>query len=132
MRSLSLPRSLIAILFDLALLQSVAERDAVVEHETFAVPAALRFRHGFQIVQDAALELINPVKTARQQIGAGLFAADAAGAVHRHASMLVGIEMARDKILELPKACDAGIERTGKTADRNLERVSCVDHQRIR
>src|ERR1700678_3117487 len=100
----------------------MTKRDAVVEHKTFAVPAALRFRHGFQIVQDAALELIDPVETARQQIGAGLFAADAAGAVHRHVRMFVGIEMARDKILELPKACDAGIERPCKAADRNLER----------
>src|ERR1700730_6104228 len=131
MRSLSAFMSLIGILFGPALPQSVAERDAVVEHETFATPAARGFRHALEISEDAALEVIDLRKTAREQIGAGLLAADAAGAEHRDAPVFRRIEMARGKILELPKTPYAGIEGAGKCAHRNLECVAGVDHQRI-
>src|ERR1700681_1438856 len=110
MRSLSVFTSVIAIMFHSALPQSVAERDAVVKHEAFAAPAALRFRHAFQIAQNSALEVIDLGKTAREQPGAGLFAADAPGAEHRDFTVLRGVEMARGKFLELPKALDAGID----------------------
>src|SRR5437868_2678801 len=61
-----------------ALGQSVAERNALVEHETFAAPKALRLGNLFQIFQDAALEVIDLLEALRQQVGTGLFAADAA------------------------------------------------------
>src|SRR5258705_9923213 len=111
MRSLSLFTSFIGIVFHRALPQPMAERNAVVKDKTFATPAALRFRHAFQIFQDSALEVIDLRKTAREQIGACLFAANAAGAEHRDPSVLRRIEMAQSKILELPEALDAGIER---------------------
>src|SRR5882757_6771288 len=111
MRSLSVFASLIGIMFHPSLPQPVAERDAVVKDKAFAAPAALRFRHAFEIFQDAALEVIDLGKAARQQVGAGLFAADAAGAEHRDLAMPDRIEMAGGKILELPKALDAGIDR---------------------
>src|SRR5260370_19851544 len=114
MRSLSAFMSLIGILFGQALPQSVAERDAVVEHKTFATPAALGFRHALEISENAALEVIDLRKTAREQIGAGLLAADAAGAEHRDPPMFRRIEMARGKIPELPKTPDAGIDGAGK------------------
>src|SRR6266480_7140393 len=101
--------------------QPVAERVAVVKDKTFATPAALGFRHAFQVLQNAALEVIDLRKTARQQIGAGLFAADAAGAEHRHLAVLCGIETARGKFPELPKAPDARVERALECAHRDLE-----------
>src|SRR4051812_9507126 len=108
MRSLSAFTSFIAVVFHSALPQSVAECDPLVEHKTLAAPAAFRFRHAFQIFQDSALEVIDFRKAARQQVGAGLFAADAARAEHRDLTMPGGIEMVRDEILELAKALDAG------------------------
>src|SRR5437879_1809260 len=119
-------------MFHSTLPQSVAERDAVVEHEAFTPPAAFRFRHAFQIFQDSALEVVDLRKTAREQIGAGLFAANAAGAEHRNPAMSRRIEIARGKLLELPKALDAGIERARERAHRDLESVAGVDHQRVR
>src|SRR5260370_37062244 len=101
MRWLSVFSSLIAVMFRSAPPQSVAERDAVLKDKTFAMPAALGFRPVFQIVQDSAFEMIDLGKTARQQIGAGLFAADAAGAEHRDPPMLCRIEMARRQLPEL-------------------------------
>src|SRR5258708_34601159 len=131
MRSLSVLASLIASLSRLALPQSMTERDAVVEHKAFAAPAALRFRHPFQIFQDSALEVIDLAKAASEQIGAGLLAADAAGAEHRDPAMPGRIEMARGKILELPKALDAGIDRAREGTHCDLERIAGVDHKSI-
>src|ERR1035441_10453633 len=88
MRSLSVLMSLIAIGPPSALPQAVAERDAFVEDKAFAAPAALRLRYAFQILQNAALEVIDLGKAARQQITGGLFAADPAGAEHRDFAML--------------------------------------------
>src|ERR1700704_5765197 len=132
MRSLSVFSSLIGIMFHPALPQPVAERDAVVKDKAFAAPAAYRFRHAFQIFQDAALEVIDLGKAARQQKGAGLLATDAAGAEHRDLPMLRRIEILRGKILELPKAPDAGIDGALEAAHRDLEFIAGVDHKHVR
>ena len=89
-----------------AFAQSMAERNTLVEHETVAAPAALRFRDALQIFQDAALEVIDLGKATIQQIGAGLFAADTAGAEHRDLSVPRRVEFARDEILELAETAD--------------------------
>src|SRR5882757_7572624 len=107
MRSLSVLASLIGKAFRIALAQVMAECDPFVEHKAFAAPAARALRHRFEIFQDAALEVINFLESAREQIGAGLFAADTAGAEHRDLFMLLRIEGARGEILELAKAFDA-------------------------
>src|ERR1700733_9834985 len=114
------------------LLQSMAKRHAVIEHETFAAPAALRLRHAFEISENAALEMIDLLEAAREQIGAGLFAADAAGAEHRDLAMSGRIEMTCDKIPELSKAADARVKRAHESAHRDLERVAGVEHQGVR
>src|SRR5580704_1762881 len=123
MRSPSVLLSFIGIVFLCAFPQSVAKRDAVIEHETFAAPAAFRFRHAFQISENAALEVIDLGKTAREQVGAGLFAADAAGAEHRDLPMPGRVELALGEFPELPETSDAGIDRSGKAAHRDLEGI---------
>src|SRR3954466_10458934 len=120
MRSPSILASLIGSAFHSALAQAMAKRDPLVEHKAFAAPAALALRHGFQIFQDAALEVIDLGKAARQQIRAGLFAADAAGAEHRDLLVPLRIERARRELLELAKTFDAGIDRARKTTHRYL------------
>src|SRR3954468_22991772 len=116
MRSLSVFASLIASLLCLPLAQTMTQRDPPVEHKAFAAPAALARRHGFEIFQNPALEVINFRKAAREQIGAGLLAADAAGAEHRDLAMPLRIECARGEFLELSKMLDLRIDRPGKTA----------------
>src|SRR3954471_11519158 len=113
------------------LLQTMAERDALVEHEAFAAPAALGLRHLFQIFENAALEVIDLSKAAREQMRARLLAADAAGAEHRDPAVLCRIELLGGKILELAKALDLGIDRTLERAHRHLEGVARVEHQRV-
>ena len=110
----------------------MAERDTLVEHEAFAAPAALCLGHLFEISKDAALEVIDLGKALREQIGARLLAANAAGAEHRDSAVLRRIELLRDEILELSEARNAGIDGAGEGAHRHLERVAGVDHQRIR
>src|ERR1700722_8730462 len=109
----------------------MAERDAVIEHETFAAPATLGFRYAFQIFQYAALEMIDFGKAACEQIGAGFLAANAAGAEHRHLAMPGRIEVTRREILELAEAVDAGIDRAREGAHRDLEGVAGIDQQRV-
>src|SRR3954452_22380327 len=137
MRSLSVfrsfaLRSFIGLASCRALAQAMTKRDALVEHKAFAAPAALGFGHALKILQDAALEVIDLGKAARQQIGAGLLATDAAGAEHGDPAMFLGIEVARRKLLELAKAPDAGIDGAFERAHRDLEGVAGVEHQRIR
>src|SRR3954466_8470174 len=113
------------------LLQTMAERDALVEDEAFAAPAALGLRHLFQIFENAALEVIDLGKAAREQVRARLLAADAAGAEHSDFAVFGGIELLGRKIFELAKAPDAGVERAVERTHRHLEGVPGVEHQRI-
>src|ERR1700742_56968 len=109
------------------LAQAMAERDALVEHEALAAPAAFGFRDLLQISEDAALEVIDLGKTPREQQRARLLAADAAGAEHRDPCVLRRIELGRDKIPEVPEARDIRVERALKGAERHLEGVAGVD-----
>src|SRR5437764_14492943 len=102
----------------------------LVEHEAFAAPTALRLRHLFQIVQDAALEVIDLGEAAREQMRARLLAADAAGAEHRDPPVFGGIELLRGKILELAKAPETGVDRTLERPHRHLDGVACVEQER--
>src|SRR6266702_5851514 len=131
MRSLSDLISFVTAVPLIPLAQTVAERDALVEHEAFAAPAALRLRHFFQILQNAALEVIDLGKAAREQMRARLLAANAAGAEHRDAPVLGGIEPLGGKILELAKALDFGVDRALERAHGDLEGVAGVEHQRV-
>src|SRR6516162_11079507 len=129
MTSLLIP--LLGLLSLGAFAQAVTERDAFVEHEALAAPAAVRLVHLFQIFQDAALEVIDLGKAAREQMRAGLLAADAAGAEHRDPAMLFGIEMPRGEIPELPEARDVRIKRAFEAAHRHLEGIAGVEHERV-
>src|SRR5438105_2999077 len=101
MRSLSVLISFVTCRVLVPFAQAMAERHALVEHEAFAAPAALRLRHLLQISEDAALEVIDLCKAAREQMRARLFAADAAGAEHRDPAVFGGIELLCRKVLEL-------------------------------
>src|SRR6476620_10392154 len=130
MRSLKPFSSLIGAIAA-ALAQAVPQRHALVEHKAFAAPAAFMLRHAFEVFQDAALEVVDLAKPARQEKTARLLAADAAGAEHRDLPVSRRIELLRGKFLELPEARDAGINRAIKRSHRDLERVAGVDHERI-
>src|SRR6266481_5526905 len=131
MRSLSAFASLIGSPVRSALAQAVSQRDAFVEHKTVTAPAALVFRHALQISQDAALEMVDLGKAAREQIGAGLFASDTAGTEHRDLPVLCRIEMLGGEFLELAKAPDTRIDRAFKGPHRDLEGVAGIDHERV-
>src|SRR4051794_2749508 len=131
MRSAGVLVSVMGAIVHLPLAQTVPERDPLIEHKTFTAPAALLFRHAFEIFQYAALEVIDLAKSLRQQIGTCLLASDATGAEHRDLPMLGGIEMARREILELAKALDARIDRAFERAHRHLKFVSCIDDERV-
>src|SRR3954452_19130412 len=113
------------------LLQTMAERDTLVEHEAFAAPAALSLRHLFQIFENAALEVIDLGKAAREQVRARLLATDIAGAEHHDFAVSGGIELLGRKVPELAKAPDARVERAVERPHRHLEGVPGVEQQRV-
>src|SRR3984957_12606776 len=132
MRSVSVLRSLIAVMLRIPFAQTVAERDTLVEDEALAAPTAFGLRDLFEIVQDAALQVVDLGKTLREQVARGLFAADAAGAEHRDFTILRRIEVACGEFLELPKARDGRIDSAVEGADGDLEGVARVDYNRVR
>src|ERR1700722_23355 len=130
MRSVSVLRSFIAVMLRIPFAQTVAERDTLVEDEALAAPTAFGLRDLFEIIQDAALQMIDLGKALREQVARGLFAADAASAEHRNFTISRRIEVPCGEFLELPKARDGGIDRAFEGADRDLEGVACVDDNR--
>src|SRR5688500_16902366 len=50
-------------------LEAVGQADALIEHETFALPQALLRRHCFQIFEDAAFELEHLLQPLRLEEG---------------------------------------------------------------
>src|SRR5882672_6205721 len=127
MRSLKSPASLMGAIVRSSLPQPVAQRHTFVEYKTLAAPAALLLGHAFEIPQDAALEVIDLIKSTGQQIGAGLLAPDTSGAEHRDPLVLRRVEFLRGEFLELPKAFETGIDRALKSAHRHLERAAGID-----
>src|SRR3954469_7953969 len=107
------------------------ERAAIIENEAFAAPTALCLRNFFKVFQNAALEVINLFKATRQQMGAGLLAADAAGAEHCDPAVLCRVEMLCDEVLEFPKTLQARIERAFEGTQRHFEGVAGVDDKRF-
>src|SRR5262249_39631339 len=113
------------------LAQAMAKCDALVEHETFASPAALGFRHFLQILQDATLEMIDLGKSLGEQKRTRLLAADAARAEHRDPLMPGRIKPACGKFLELPEPRDVRVQRAFERAHRDFEGIAGVDDKRI-
>src|ERR1700748_976759 len=113
-----------------ALWPPVAERNAFVEHEALAAPAALGLGNVLQIFQDTALEVVDLAEAAREQMRARLFAADAAGAEHRDLAVLLRVEIPRGELLELAERRNVRIERALERAQRHLEGVAGVEHER--
>src|ERR671912_2394439 len=110
-----------------ALDKSVAEGNALVEHEAPAPPPALGLRNLLQIFEDAALEVIDLLEALREHVGARLLAADAAGAEHGDLPVGLRVELAPHEILELAEAADPWIDRALEGARLDLEGVARVE-----
>src|SRR5579863_9852663 len=100
MRSVSVLESLIVLMLRWPLAQAMAQRDALVEDKALATPAAVMLRDMFEIVQDAALEVIDFREALRQQVARRFLAADAAGAERRDFAIPNRVETARGELLE--------------------------------
>src|SRR3569833_2243478 len=114
-----------------SLLQTMTERDAFAEDEAAAAPATVGFRDLLQISEDAALEVVDLVKTLREQMRARLLASDAAGAEHRDPLVSDGIEFARSEGLEQAETPDLRIARALARPQCDLERIAGVEHQHV-
>src|SRR6478735_4696201 len=129
MRAVSWSISLIGLLLLRCdtLHKAVAQRDSLVEHEAFAGPAAFCFGNGFEIFQDASLEVINLLEATRQHEGTGFLAPNAAGAEHRHLLVRRRIELVGDEVPELAEPFDCRIDGSLESPDLNREPIAGVD-----
>ena len=115
----------------LALDQPMPHGHPLVEDEALAAPQAFRLRHGLQIFQDAAFEVMHVAHPLGLQEGGGLFAADTAGAVHRHLrrgrTVQQGAPLGAEPVGELAEGAGVGLDRARKGADLALIVVAGVD-----
>ena len=115
----------------LAFGEPMRHRDALVEDEAFALPQALLGGHGFQIFQDAALEMIDLCNPERADIGRRLLAAYAAGAVHGDLAPFERLTVVRNPVRKFAECRRARIDGVAERAERHLVIVARVDDDRI-
>jgi hypothetical protein len=116
----------------MALPHTMFERHALVEHEAFAAPQAVGGRNPFEVAQDAAAQLINVFEPFRLEIGARLFATDAAGAEHRDLFPPIARKSARDEVRKFAERTRARIASALERADFDLLVVARVDDDDVR
>src|SRR5438445_7631432 len=117
--------------FRIALGEAVRHRNPLVEDEALALPQALFGRYLLEISKDAALEVEHILEAERLDVSRRLFAANAAGAEHRH---LAAFELRPVRFhpgREFAKACGRRIDRAFAGADRHLVGVARVDNDRL-
>jgi hypothetical protein len=86
-----------------AFAQVVAHGHAVVEHEAVALPLGFFLRHFFEVLQDAALEVIDLFEAFAEHVARGFFATNAAGAEHRDLLVHGRVEVGFDVVGEFAK-----------------------------
>ena len=63
-------------------LELMVEGHPLIEHKTFPLPAAVRFGHLFEVIQDATLKMMDLGEPPLLQKAARFLTADATGAEH--------------------------------------------------
>ena len=120
-------------------MQTLPHRHPLVEDKTFTLPAALRCRNCFQVLEDATAQVVDLVKTPQAQQRCRLFAADSSGAEHRHlglAAILRSQRSARTGLgfqprRKLRKTTCARVKRPGEAANRHFVVVAGIDQHEI-
>ncbi len=104
----------------------------VIKHETLALPLALFHRDIFQVLQNAALEVVHLFKAFLEHEAGGFFTADASGAEHGHLLVLLRIELLTHILGKLAEGSGLRIDRSLEGADGNLVVIAGIDQQHFR
>ena len=113
-------------------LQAVAHGHPFVEHKTFALPQALVCRHGFEVFEDAAVQMVDLVIPQVAQVGGGLFAADAPGAEHGHLGLAAQQRLVVfHPLRQFAEAAGARVDGPLKSANCHLVVVARVHHHHV-
>ena len=110
----------------------VVDGNAIVKHKAVALPQAGLLWRVFEVVQNAAFKVVNLLKPLPQQVGGGLFAANAAGAKHRDFFVLGWVEMGGYVVGEFSKGVGMGIYRALKGTQLHLKIVAGIDDNHLR
>ncbi len=113
--------------------EAVTQGHTRIEDEALTAPQALILGNFFKVFQDAALEMVNLLEALGEQVGAGFFAPNAAGAEHRDFSCALGIERPAGKICKFaPKRVMFGSTAPRTRSHFDLELVAGVDQEDVR
>ena len=116
--------------------QSVADADPFVEDEAFAAPQAVLLGHVFEIIEDAALEMIDLVHPLGARESGRFLAADPAGAEHGDSGLTpLALKFGALGAKPFGKFAEAGglrIDRAFEGTDLHFVIVARVDHDRLR
>lgn len=110
-----------------ALFEAVAYGDALVEYEALAVPEGFFLGDGFEVFEDTALEVVDVFEALGEEVGGGLFAANAAGAVHGNFFVFFGVEVIFDVVGKFAEARCLGVEGVFEGTDVDFVVVTGVD-----
>ena len=104
-------------------------RHPLIENEAFALPFACRFRHIFQIPQDATLKMIDVFNALSLQECGGFFAANAASAEHCEFCAVCGqfAAVLAEPLGKIPESLGLRINRPFKCPDCHLIIVTRID-----
>src|SRR5690606_12778946 len=112
--------------------QVMADGDPVVEHEALASPLALLGGHFLQILENAALEVVDLLESFLEHDAVRLLAAEAAGAEHGDLLVLLPIALLTHVLGELSEGPGLRINSPFKGAYGHLIVVAGVDQQHLR
>src|SRR5690606_23280239 len=115
-----------------ATFQVVIYRYPVVKYETLTLPQTLLLGNLFQVLQDAALEVIHLFEALLFQISRRLLAADTAGAEHGNFLVLLRIEVLLHILGKLAEGVSGRIDGVFESADLDFVLVTGVDQDNVR
>jgi hypothetical protein len=103
--------------------------DSFVEDVAGALPLAGFGGDCFEVLQDAAFEVVDLGEALLEHVGRGLFAADAAGAEHGDFAVAGGVEVFADVVGEVGEGVERGSDGAGEGSDGGLVGVTGVEEE---
>ncbi len=113
-------------------MQVPVDRYAVVEHEAVTRPQTVPGGDPFQVIQDAALQVIDMLEALGEQVGGCLLTTDSTRAEHRDVPVPGGIEVVVGPGRELPERPDFRVLGTPESPEMVLVVVTGIHQAYIR
>src|SRR5690554_2174649 len=111
--------------------QIVIDRYPVIEYKAFALPQALLLRNLLEVLENAAFQVVNLVKTLLFQVCRRFFTTNATCAEHGHFLVLCRIQILAYVFGELPERIRGRINSVFERANFHLVLIAGIHQQYI-